>query len=409
MLEMVLTNNGAPSAADGRVMNAVAKLLKAHLERLGLSKQWACRLLERTGAGGNETVKFRHIVKDATGEYPVYMVRPFDRDTAWNVKVFPPPGVTCRNIEDIEKPMATAPAVPAPASKYTACQIHRAKVLGHLYSGTDCRAHGLRIVLGNEGVEGYIPLADISPTYNRRELDKYPVGTVISRVAVADPTRKPMRCTLHVDGLANPDDSRDVFTGRPDKAGVLNLAGFTRDIGRTYELLGELKTLAECCRPKGSGDNPAMPRIDVLACASEFFQREYGAKVSPVGIVSMLTGLCKVAEPMLRRVADDYQLTEFGWTELGARVEQRQPPPADGTDAREVSEQLKAEEAAAVEASPGKTEEQGVPMLSPDDVAWLRGKVKQRVALLGEMARIDAELARVDKELAEAFGAKPGV
>lgn len=304
---------------DKSVVSQMCHMLTRHFADLGFGSKggvWNVDLFKKTGGGTQERINFKRVHRDnVSGGKSVleYFIRPYDRDSSWLIFIDPPDGVSCADVEKLEDPKPAAAVEPAPSDIPSVAlnvnQVYRAKIAKH-------GEHGLEIMLDEEkNLIGFIPLSDLcmNGKYDKKELNKYPVGSII-KAAVVDATKLPIVCTSQLDGIIETDHPQDVFTGTAGGDGLIKLGGFTRSQSRVYELI-EWLAMHAADRDPDKCPKP-IPFDEAAALVDEYVLTKYGAK--PHKSASLLNALCIAGvEPMLEKIDRCYFPSKFAWSELG--------------------------------------------------------------------------------------------
>lgn len=322
---LVKLEHQASKKEDKRVCTRMCEVLRDHLESLGFGGVWQAALFKKTGGGGATRIEFKRPIGERFHQQLLYFIRPLDRDSSWLVLVSPPDNISIQDVvnaetkrKDLLGPLSTPE--PEPVEEAIALnigQMYKARVVEHV-------DHGLYVEISAKdgNYRGLIGLADLSETYDRKILNQYPIGKPL-RVVVStiDEPRKLVTCSIRVTeaGIAKTTHSSDLFTGQPDKSGLLSLEGFTKDMKRKFQLLEWMAVLSSAHYPK------PIPHEVALSWLMDNLKMEYGAtSVDKRGAATLFSALYQGVEPLVQKVENlegasgrGYLITEFGWGELG--------------------------------------------------------------------------------------------
>jgi hypothetical protein len=216
-------------------------------------------------------------------------------------------------------------------------------------------------------------------------------------------------CSTRVNAVLSTTNSKDFFTGTPNKDGSLSLKSFTKDYKRVYDLLQDL-----IIDMMGSRNN-FIRKQRAVERATEHLKSKYGAMTIDFRSVPLLLNqLCHALEsiplPVLRRendgTDDGYALTDFAWGELGGMdnllFDKKEEPP-----------EPQAEEAELVQGSSisGSEPEPESPAEDPpvDDVREeidesmddLSGRIEDAAAYFGALCRLNEVSSQISTLQAE--------
>ncbi len=279
--------------------NQIKSILRSYLNERGYEGDWEAELFKKTGENTTEKIELRKISKE--NQYAVYAVRPFDKSSSWRITVRPPKGF---DIEQLNEKAVTQ-EVETPTEEVeepTVNQLRKARIVTHLQ-------HGMEILI-DEKYEGFIPLQDVSESYDKKDLNRYPVGSLL-RVVIAD-TSKPYPCTIRTDGIATTTSKNDLFSGQPDSDGRLSLLSYTKDPNRIHEFVQVFSIIAESHKPK------SVPYEEAIKWMTDFFKDKYKAKdIHPKGVLRLFTTICHSRDTCwIKKTQDGYEVTEEGWIEV---------------------------------------------------------------------------------------------
>lgn len=297
MLTVNILNNNYYKEETAKIAHTIRK----HLLCLGFCDgRWDLGIIRKTGKTKANEIEFSH--RNARKFY--YQIQPIDSDASWRIILHVPVFVDPSSLIEAERDSIKKGAqqmdniTKSDDIQITVGQIHKAIVSEHL-------EYGLKIKIGE--YEGIILLADISETYDKNDLFRYPVGKTISIIVSSiDEKKKQIMCSTKIETVTS--STTNLFTGVPNKDGSLSLQGYARDLHRKYDIVERLAIL--CI------DNPNRNvKHDVaVAHIESFFKEKYNAlTLDKRGLSALLTGICQGDIAWLQKTEDGYTLTELGW------------------------------------------------------------------------------------------------
>jgi hypothetical protein len=255
-----------------------------------------------------DKIKFMSFNKEE--KYAVYIIKPFDKDSSWEIAIKPPEGKSfgqsfidvLLQVEQAE----TTTEEPQQETEFSVNQFKTAKVIAH-------KGYGMEILI-DERHKGFVDLSDpsVSESYDRNDLYKFPVGKII-RVGIADNKKEPYKCFIP-SGIAENPDKNDVFTGIPNPDGHLELLAYTKLPKRRIEFL-------EAFFAK-FGDKPAQ-KEEAYDYMIAWLKTKYNAKdVAKRGVVCIFRSLYTAVKwkPFLEKKGDHFTLTQEGLIEIGIPI-----------------------------------------------------------------------------------------
>jgi hypothetical protein len=304
--ELVVINTDKKGDKDSdQVKTKIRLMLTEHLEDLNISGTWKFDLFRKTGKGGH--ADFQYLRAGHSPDCLIFYVRPFSRDSGWNIRLFAPSPELFKSLRQrFEKEPTPPKKEEFEAHSYVDGQLAKATISGH-------SPHGLNITL-DEKFLGFVPLEDFSPSYNRKDLLHYPVGKSI-RVCISDASGRVVRCSLRTDGIAATSLSNDLFSGKPERDGSLSLVGFTKTVERQLMALSYVADVAITYHPNGT------PYDEVTAYLKEGLLSEYKAKsIDQRAIGALMRALTDDqqgnVDPFVIKKNDLVFVTRHGWNEL---------------------------------------------------------------------------------------------
>lgn len=282
----------------------IANVFQQHLTHLGfVDGRWDLDIIRKKTSKNliktnhHKQLEYKH--RDSNKLY--YQIQPtLESDISWRVAMQTPPFVDPNQVVAAEKDFAEKGVLIVETIskeiKISVGQKHKATVTGHL-------DYGLKIKIGES--EGIIHLADISETYDKNDLLRYPVGKVVPVIISSiDEKKNQIVCSTKIDVDAT--HANDLFTGIPNKDGSLSLLGYTKDINRKSEIIEHLFILCT--------DHPSnvIKHEAAIAHLDTFFKEKYGAVIDKRSVTTILTGICSGDFAWLAKIEDGYALTELG-------------------------------------------------------------------------------------------------
>ena len=289
--------------------NGIVRIIKDRLSEFGYDGVWKVVPATKTGIAC-QPFTFKRIFNDVHhGMRLEVYCRPGDRDTSWEVAIYPPSNY---QIEDVAanlggSPIDVAPTQPKDDSKLAIGQILQAKVERKL-------EYGLLVRVLEFDKLATIPLEHIdgSGQYDINILNKYKIGDTI-RASIKGVRPKLIMSILGAQLTTNSDCVADTFTGIPNTDGVLNLGGYSTGSSSIERKLQILKWLGEEARSRYP---QPIPKSDALLIVSTGLVELYNAKDVRTRHVGMVIKAL-TREHWIEYGEDTITITQTGWDELG--------------------------------------------------------------------------------------------
>ena len=295
---------------NDRVVTAMVNLIRDHFEGLGFDGTWRAELFKQTGTIAQNGIQLKRKILDSL----LYQVMPCSRDDSWQVIITPPNNVTVDKVEQVESQgpqiIVSAPVEEKKYDDIVENQMRKAKIVKH-------EPYGLRVLI-DEKYEGLIQLCDVSPSHDKKELNKFPVGSSVPVViGNIDKSRDLIICTINNSGIVATSAKGGTFTWTPNPDGSFTFgpeSKYLKDLNNKFEFLGWIAEVTKDFDPKPT------PSKSVHDWIIERVKDKSGAtSVSVHAIVVFVTSLCKEKPPLIVRKEDGYIITELGWGELGGK------------------------------------------------------------------------------------------
>ena len=382
---------------EQKVMEPIGLYLAKHLETRGFSGSFKAAPYKKSRKAKSGVEFLREFDRSSA----LYHVRPFDRDSAWNIRLWPEPPMTLQEIinaenavappKDNDEPAPQPAKEPSTPTLLVAQQMVKTKVSRHR------EGFGFEVApLDDQGHVGLVLLQDITldGEYDKSNLNRFPIGKSI-RVMIDDPTATPIKCTLHVEGVAEPASDKDVFSGVPNKNGDLSLKCFGENINRVYDLILEMAA-------QGLNEKPWEYSLAATMVAEWFVERyklQSTKNIAPGSVDSIIRSLYSRKDPLIRRRKDDsgdwIELTDFGQKEWLSSQPKKQPNLEPGLPS-EVSQRETPE--VAQEVHPGITPEEIVGLLRScqEKASFLQ---REAALLLASANTVNAEMVALQETI----------
>jgi len=305
--------NGGVPINDKPVARGIHRLIRDEFRRHNLIGIWLIKPIKLVGTNSAPLDLRRKHVDEVSGYTTLrFFVRPFGRESCWEVSIAPPDGVDIDEIVELFRG-DTKIGVGAATAEDSRAEL----AVGKIFRGTVTKVlqYGLSLMLEGHDAVGLLPLEEISPDYDVEVLKKFPVRSKL-KVMLQSIDGNKLRFSKIMAEAMTSERATDVYAGVPDRDGMLRLKGFSESLSRRVQMLSWIGEVA--CRfdpepaPKAEVISHIRAQLMVQTGASEVEAKAIGTIANKFEAVEWIT-----VQRDADGIATSYTMTQFGWSELG--------------------------------------------------------------------------------------------